>query len=168
MAKSRKKVVIRTLENQLQAGYLPASGLLDAAGSVDLLDLDAHHSLISLQTIRWIAYVGDFNLQDAVDPERLNRKAFLSRPRTKGLWVRLTLLGGDTIEGLAALDLSLADGFREDAGIFLIPPDIRSNTQRLYIPRTAIAAMQLLAVVTTPSKSKPAAKGSESQNHLFT
>ncbi len=98
MAKSRKKVAIPTLENQLQAGYLPASGLLDALGSVDLLDLQARHSRVPLQTVRWIAYVRDFNLQDTLDQERLNRRTFLARSRTDGLWVRLTLHGAETME----------------------------------------------------------------------
>ncbi len=54
------------------------------------------------------------------------------------------------MEGLAPLDLSLLDGVFEDHGLFLIPPDIRSNTQRLYIPRPAIVEAQILAVITTP------------------
>jgi hypothetical protein len=40
-------------------------------------------------------------------------------------------------------------------GLFLTPPDIRSNTQRIYVPRTSIAELQLIAVITSPSKKKP-------------
>jgi hypothetical protein len=167
MAKSRKKVIVRTLDHKLHAGYLPANGLLDGSASVDLLDLEARHSPLPLRTVRWIAYVRDFNLQDLVDPERLGRKTFLARPRTEGLWIRLTIQGNETLEGLAALDVSLADGFLEDAGIFLIPPDIRSNTQRLFIPRTAIVSMQILAVITNPSKPKPSKTPATPQPLLF-
>jgi len=42
-----------------------------------------------------------------------------------------------------------------DAGLFLTPPDTRSNTQRIYVPRAAIAELLLLAVITTPSRRKP-------------
>ena len=168
MAKSRKKVIVRTLDHKLHAGYLPSNGLLDESASIDLLDLEARHSPIPLRNVRWVAYVRDFNLQDLVDPERLSRKTFLARPRTEGLWVRLTLLRGDTLEGLAPLDLSFADGFLEDSGIFLNPPDIRSNTQRLFIPRMAITAMQILAVVTNPSKPKPSKAPDTPQPLLFT
>ncbi|HEY9136785.1 MAG TPA: hypothetical protein VIM67_00835, partial [Terriglobus sp.] len=52
--------------------------------------------------------------------------------------------------------LTLADGWVEDQGVSLVPPDIRGNTQRLYIPRAAIEQMEVLAVVTTPSKKKSA------------
>jgi len=108
-----------------------------------------------MDRIRWIAFVRDFNLDDGSDPERLARRTFLARPRTEGLWVRLTLVGGSVFEGLAPLDISLVDGLLDDRGIFLIPPDIRSNTQRIYIPRSVILELQVVAVITTPSKVKP-------------
>jgi hypothetical protein len=41
----------------------------------------------------------------------------------------MTLTDGDELEGLAANDRSLVDG----AGLLLTPPDMRSNTQRIYI-----------------------------------
>ncbi len=158
MASSRKKVIVRTAANAIHPGYLALSGIAERRGSaweIDLLDLEGRIVAIPLDTIRSIAYVRDFNLADRDDPERLTRRTFLARPRTEGLWVRLTLTGGDLLEGLAPLDLSLADGLLDDRGFFVIPPDIRSNTQRLYIPRSAITAMQLVAVITTPSKTRP-------------
>ena len=132
------------------------SGLLNAE-AVELLDLDGRILAIPLKTVRWIAYVRDFNLGDSVDPERLTRRTFLARPRAEGLWLRLSLIGGETLEGLAPLDVSLADGLLEDRGVYLIPPDIRSNTQRLFVPRSSFTGMQVLAVITTPSKPKPGA-----------
>ena len=159
MASSRKKVILRTTANELYFGYLALSGLIEGPPgqpSVGLLDLQGRIVPIPCATIRSIAYVRDFNLNDKDDPERLTRRAFLARPRAEGLWVRLTLTGGELLEGLAPIDLSLVDGLVDDRGLFLIPPDIRSNTQRLYIPRSAIVDVQLLAVITTPSKTKPA------------
>ncbi len=157
---SRKKVLVRTLANHIHAGYLPLSDLLShqTTDSVNLLDLDGRTHPIALAEIRTIAYVRDFNLADLHNPENLLRRTFLARPRTEGLWLRLTFAPGDILEGLAPLDLSLLDALVHDRGLFLIPPDIRSNTQRLYVPRTAITALQLLAVITTPSKPKPTAK----------
>ena len=157
MASSRKKVILRTTAHEVRPGYLPATGLLqsvDGQSAVTLLDLEGRIDLISLAAVRWIAYVRDFNLTDKDDPERLSRRTFLARPRTEGLWVRLTLTDGSIFEGLAPINLSLLDNTLDDNGIFLIPPDIRSNTQRLYIPRHQIADMKMVAVVTTPSKPK--------------
>ena len=164
MASSRKKVLLRTLDDAILPGYLPVSGFVDARDgvvSVALLDLEGRVSPVLLETIRSIAFVRDFNLDDKQDPERLIRRTFLARPRTEGLWVRLTLDGGSIFEGLSAIDIALLDGVLEDRGIFLIPPDIRSNTQRVYIPRTAILEMQILAVITTPSKTRPVKPATE-------
>ncbi len=159
MASSRKKVLLRTVDDVILPGYLAVSGFVEAANGapgVPLLDLEGRVTPIALDKVRWIAFVRDFNLDDRSDPERLTRRTFLARPRTEGLWVRLTLAGGSVFEGLTSIDISLVDSLLADRGIFLIPPDIRSNTQRIYIPRSVILDLQLLAVITTPSKTRPA------------
>jgi hypothetical protein len=101
--------------------------------------------------------VREFNLGDTVNPERLFRRTFLARPRNEGLWVRVTFRTGEALEGLAATDLSLLDSIQNDAGLYLIPPDTRTNTQHIFVPRTAITELQLLAVI-TPRKPLVAPK----------
>lgn len=177
MASSRKKVIVRSSApagpDILHPGYLPLTSLVSTnAGSSDpatisLLDLEGRIQSLPFAPVRSIAFVRDFNLADKLDPERLTRRIFLARPRAEGLWVRLTLTGGDLLEGLAPLDLTLLDNLLDDRGLFLLPPDIRSNTQRLYIPRHAIAALQLLAVITTPSKARPEPISDTPQPSLF-
>ncbi|SDF19163.1 DUF6982 domain-containing protein [Terriglobus roseus] len=153
MAGSQKKVVLRRFSPGLLWGYLPTSGFAHA-GFLDLLDLSGRIQSIPLSDVKYAAFVRDFNTNDTSAPERLLRKTFLARPRTEGLWLRLTLRDGDRMEGMASLDLTLADGWVEDMGVQLVPPDIRGNTQRLYVPRAAIDQMEVLAVVTSPSKRK--------------
>jgi hypothetical protein len=153
MAGSRKKVVVRKEDQTVQAGYLPASGVVNrATGDVELLDVSGRLLAVPLREIRYVAYVRDFNLDDPVMPERLTRKTFLARPRTEGLWVRVSFRDGEVLEGLAGLDVSLMDDAMTDSGIYLLPPDVRSNTQRLFVPRAAMAGVVVLGVVTTPSK----------------
>jgi hypothetical protein len=159
MASSRKKVIVRLEPDgaaaSIQTGYLAASRLLDAeSGSLELLDVAGRLVAIPLRRVRYVAYVRDFNLDDLANPERLLRRVFLARPRTEGLWVRLTFLDGEVMEGLAGLDLSLIDDALQDKGVFLLPPDVRSNTQRLYVPRTSLSSLQVVGVVTTPSKGE--------------
>jgi hypothetical protein len=55
------------------------------------------------------------------------------------------------IEGLAQNDLTLLDG----EGLFLIPPDTRSNTQRIFLPRQAVAELDVLAVIKTGGRRGP-------------
>lgn len=167
MSSAHKKVIVRRLHGDTLAGYLPLSGFVRSRTSVqdrviDLLDLSGRVAQVALEEIKHICYVRDFNLNDPIAPERLTRKTFLARPRTEGLWLRLTFRGQSSpssepeqLEGLAPLDLSLMDDILHDAGLFLLPPDVRSNTQRIYIPRSAISELQLLAVITTPSRKKP-------------
>lgn len=168
MANSRKKVIVRTTDGTVLCGYAPQSGMVTEAGAAELLDLEGRILPIPLAEVRWIAFVRDFNLTDKAEPERLSRRTFLARPRSEGLWVRLKLAGGEMMEGLAPIDLSLLDGLIADGGLYLIPPDVRSNTQRLYIPRSVIVEAQLLAVITNPSKLKPVSSTKDvAQESLF-
>lgn len=142
MATSRKKAIARKLTQDWVGGYLPSSGFLNN-GAVELLALDGKILQVDASSLKWICYVRDFNSGEAANPERLLRKTFTGRPRTEGLLLRLRLVDGDLIEGLAANDLSLISV----EGLFLTPPDVRSNTQRLWIPHSAIAEMEVLAVI---------------------
>ena len=161
MTSSRKKVLLRDLEGNLRAGYLPLqrfvrADLRTSAAVVELLDLEGRVVPVPLVEQKWIVWVRDWNLNDRDDPERLMRRTFLARPRTEGLWVRIGFSAGDCLEGMAALDVSLLDSIGEDRGLFLMPPDIRTNTQRVFVPRSAMKTLDVLAVVTSPSKKKAA------------
>ena len=172
MSSSRKKVILRRTSStghaDILSGYLPISRFVHNR-SLDLLDLAGRVIPVLLNDVKLISYVRDFNLSDTVNPERLTRRTFLARPRTEGLWLRITFASGELLEGLAPTDISLLDDLVNDAGLFLTPPDIRSNTQRIYVPRTSIAELQLIAVITSPSKKKPTTPTLEStlQQALF-
>ena len=155
VASSRKKVIVRRFTSGLVWGYLPTAAILqtDSPPVLDLLDLSGRVNPVPLPDVKHISYVRDFNTSDIQNPERLARKSFLARPRAEGLWVRVSFRDGDRLEGLASSDLSLTDDLLADRGIYLLPPDIRGNTQRLFVPRSAMASLDLLAVVTTPSKT---------------
>jgi len=140
MSNTRKKVIVRRFSGDTLSGYLPLAGFVRNS-SVDLLDLAGRNLTLPLSDIKTISYVRDFNLADTQNPERLSRRTFLARPRTEGLWLRLTFRMGDQLEGLAPADRSLLDGLCDDAGLFLTPPDTRSITE-----------VVLLAVITTPSR----------------
>jgi len=172
MSSSRKKVLVRRFTGDTLAGYLPVSGFVRNRG-IDLLDLSGHIVSLPLNEIKYICYVRDFNLNDTVNPERLTRRTFLARPRSEGLWLRLTFRTAssppDQLEGLAPIDASILDDLLNDSGLQLTPPDIRSNTQRIYVPRSSITDLQLIAVITTPSRKKPlsAPAAPSLQNELF-
>lgn len=154
MSSAHKKVIVRRFTGETLPGYLPFSNFVrDRA--IDLLDLSGRVIALSLNDIKHICYVRDFNLPDNINPERLTRRSFLAKPRTEGLWLRMTFRTGDVLEGLAPLDITLTDDLIGDKGLHISPPDTRSNTQRIYIPRSSLSDLQLLAVITTPSRRKP-------------
>ena len=176
MSSAHKKVIVRRFTGDTLPGYLPLSAFVrnraaqpSPQTAIDLLDLHGRVISLAINDVKHISYVRDFNLNDTANPERLTRRTFLARPRTEGLWLRMTFRSGDLLEGLAPTDIGLLDDLIQDAGLQIIPPDTRSNTQRIYVPRTSLTSLQLLAVITSPSKRKPlpAASVPSLQEDLF-
>jgi hypothetical protein len=153
---AQKKVVVRQFQGSLAWGYLPAAGFLED-GLVTLMQVDGRAKTIDIKNIKTICYVRDFNLDDPDDPERLGRRAFPARPRGDGLWLRVAFLDGDSLEGLVSFDMAFVESLLEERGFFLTPPDARANAQRVFVPRAALASLEVLGYITAPSKG-PAAK----------
>jgi hypothetical protein len=59
------------------------------------------------------------------------------------LWVRLKFKDGDILEGMMPNDLLQASS----EGYLINPPDLRSNTQRMFVPRSALDSLTVLAVI---------------------
>ena len=165
MSSSRKKAIARNFTRDWVAGYLSFDGFSSGGfvrnGAFEILALDGKVIALSIETIKWVCFVRDFNSGEPSNPERLLRKTFAGRPRTEGLFLRAKLTDGDLIEGIAANDLSLVAG----EGIFLTPPDIRSNTQRLWIPAASLAEFEVVAVI-GGAKKKPS-QADDRQESLF-
>jgi Family of unknown function (DUF6982) len=154
MASSRKPVIVRKFSRDWCAGYADATFGRESA-ELEILDLTGKVMRMSWEHVKWVCYVRDLPSAsgDQGNPERLLRRHFSIRPRTAGLWLRLKLLDGDELEGLAANDLSLVDG----AGLLLVPPDTRSNTQRIYVPRKAIQALEVLSLIGASGRKRAGA-----------
>jgi len=163
MSSSRKKAIVRKFSRDWVAGYLPSDEFVHRE-AVEMLGLDGKVTALEVGQIKWVCFVRDFNSGEAANPERLLRKTFAGRPRTAGLFLRARLTDGDLIEGLAANDLSLISS----AGLFLTPPDTRSNTQRLWIPASSVAELEVVAVIGSSPKAKPPAPPrDDAQESLF-
>jgi hypothetical protein len=151
MSTSRKKAIFRKLSRDWVAGYVSLANFV-RDGRLEMLDLDGKVVSLDVEDLKWICYVRDFNSGELNNPERLVRKTFAGRPRGEGLFVRARLKDGDLVEGLAANDVSLVSS----EGVFLTPPDLRSNTQRIWIPKTSLEALEVIAVVGAAKKPRPA------------
>ena len=125
---------------------------------VDVLTPDGEHVEVPMARIRAIYFVREFT--DDFEPER---KAFLSRPKLDGLWVKLRFSDGETLEGVVPNDLlSLLDN-----GLQITPPDLNSSTDRIFVPRFALSEVIVLGVVGIARRKPAAAAAAASQPRLF-
>jgi len=161
MAPAQKKVVLRSFTNELAWGYLPQTGFL-RDNEILFMATDGRLTPFPLKTLKRIAYVRDFNLDDKLDPERIGRLTFAARPRGDGIWLRLTFRDNEILEGLTTLDLAFADTLLDDHGVVLTPPDPRSNTLRLFVPRLALTSIETMGYVTAPSLRLSAQRAAQS------
>lgn len=164
MSSSRKKAIVRRFTRDWLAGYVATSGFVHQ-GAIEVLDLSGKVLAIPIHEVKWVCFVRDFNSGEMDNPEKFVRKNYAGRPRGEGLWLRLQLRDGDQFEGLAENDIGLLDA----DGFFLTPPDTRSNTQRVWLPRTALAELEVVAVIGSAARKKPAAaaKPEDRQETLF-
>jgi hypothetical protein len=157
MPSTHKKVIVRKMGRDSLSGYVaPAHFVVD--GKLELLNPSGKVVLIDLAEIKSVDFVRDFS-----DTAAAGRKTFTSRPRTEGLWVRLKFIDNDVLEGLMANDLTQVA--RE--GYLITPPDTRGNTQRVFVPRTALQELNVLAVIGRPESQKKTAEDVR-QERLFT
>ena len=154
-ASTHKKVVVELGDRSALRGYLnPAR--LPGAETLDLLTQEGEHQEVPLPKVRAVYFVRD--LEEGFAPER---KAFLSRPKLDGLWVKVRFRDDVVLEGVIPNDLLTF----LDNGLHLTPPDLNSNTDRIYIPRPAIAELTVLGVVGV-ARRKPA-PAAAAQPRLF-
>lgn len=128
---------MRKIDRDSASGYVaPLNFVQD--GKLELLNTAGNVIGIDLREIKGVYFVREFG-----DSESLIRKTFTSRPRTEGLWVRLKFKDNEIIEGLMPNDLAQ----QTSEGFLINPPDMRSNTQRIFVPRTSLDSLIVLAVI---------------------
>lgn len=137
MPSTHKKVIVRKLDRDSLNGYVAPSNFIHE-GRLELLNTSGNVVAIDLSDIKSVLFVREFG-----DSDPLARKTFTTRPRTEGLWVRLKFKDNEVLEGMMPNDLSsnMAEGF------LINPPDLRSNTQRIFVPRGALDSLTVLAVI---------------------
>jgi hypothetical protein len=136
MATTHKKVIVRKMDRDSVYGYVNATFISD--GKLELMNTAGNVVGLDLRDVKGVYFVREF-----ADSESLTRKTFTSRPRTEGLWVRLRFRDNEIIEGMMPNDLLQEGG----EGFSVIPPDTRSNTQRIFVPRSALAELTVIGVI---------------------
>ena len=157
MPSTHKKVIVRKMDRDSVSGYVsPASLVVD--GKIEVLNTSGTVIAIELKEIKGVYFVREFG-----DSESLTRRTFTTRPRSEGLWVRLRFKDGETLEALMPADLAMTP----PEGYLLTPPDQRSNTQRVFVPRSAVESLTVLAAIGASKRSRKAGVDNAQQTRMF-
>jgi hypothetical protein len=156
---TNKKVLLARFDREPVEGFVQASVGFDGE-AIDVLTPSGSLLRVPVMETKAVCFVRDF---DAGETWREHR-TFLTRPKTPGIWVRLLFRDGDSVEGMLQNNLMLV----EPAGFSIIPPDPTFQNQRIFVPRAALREVQVLGVIGSPLKRRPAKKpDGEGQLEMF-
>jgi len=155
---SNKKVLVVRFDRETLQGFVQTPGGLEG-DSVELLRLGGTVVRIPFSETKLVCFVRDFEGGESWKEHR----AFATRPKTTGLWLRFAFRDGDWVEGIAPNDLLLAD----PAGFQAVPPDPTFQNQRVFVPRAALASVQVLGVIGSPLRRAAKQKAGEGQLKMF-
>lgn len=144
-----KKVFVSRFDREPVAGFVNPQGYLQEDG-VEVMSLEGNRLVVPFADVKLVCFVRDF---ERGETWRMNR-AFTSRPKSMGLWIRLRFRDGDSLEGLIPNNLMLLDPL----GFTLVPPDPTFQNQRMFVPKAGLSQVQVLGVIGSPlriQKGKP-------------
>jgi hypothetical protein len=157
---TNKKVLVARFDRETLAGFVQSPGGF-FTDDLELLTPEGSVLRLPYTEIKAVCFVRDFP-----DGERWRQhRAFATRPKSQGLWLRLLFRDQDSIEGLVANNLMLLD----PPGFSIIPPDPSFQNQRIFVPRAALTEVQVLSVVGSPLRrsTRKAPAKTENQISLF-
>lgn len=150
---SNKKVVLTRFDRETLHGFFQTPGGFGPEG-IELLTPEGALIRVPYAETKVVSFVKDF---DSGETWRKHR-SFAARPKSPGLWVKLTFRDGDTLEGMLPANLMLL----EPLGFSLVPPD----NQRIFVPRAALTEVQVLGVVGSSIKRQPKKPASKEEQQL--
>jgi hypothetical protein len=148
-----KKVLITRFDREALSGFVnPQSYLL--ADGLELMSQSGAVSIVPYTEVKLVCFVRDFQQGEP----RKELRMFNTRPKMEGLWIRMRFRDGDAMDGLLANNLLQLDS----QGFSVIPPDPGFQNQRIFVPKAALAEVEVLGIVGSPlrraRKTKPTAK----------
>lgn len=159
-ASTNKRVLVARFDRETLAGFVSSPSGLETE-NLELLTPGGSVVQVPYAEVKAVCFVRDFEGGDTWREHR----AFLTRPKSAGLWMKLRFRDGDSIEGLIANNLMQM----EAGGFSIVPPDPTFHNQRIFVPRAALAEVQVLGVIGSPLRrrtAKPVGK-EEGQLEMF-
>lgn len=147
-----KKVIIERFDREQMRGFVSPQAFLQAGG-LEVLSLEGSLALVPYEQIKAVSFVRDHEGQGVL----AERRTFLARPKTAGLWIEVRFRDGETLEGMLPNNLQALEPY----GYTLSPPEAAGNAQRVFVPRQALAEVTVLGV--NGGKRKPPERGPATQ-----
>jgi len=155
---TNKKVLVARFDRESLSGFVnPQSYLL--ADGLELLTQDGTVSIVPYGDIKLVCFVRDFQQGEP----RKELRLFTTRPKMEGLWIRMRFRDGDAMDGVLPNNLLQLDA----QGFSVIPPDPGFQNQRIFVPKAALSAIQVLGVVGSPLRIKKPKAPAKAQIELF-
>jgi len=155
---TNKKVVIRRFDREPVAGFVNPQTYLQPAG-MEVLSLSGSLAMVPYDEAKAVCFVRDFD----VTPPLVEMRVFHTRPKLNGIWVRMRFRDGELMDGLLANNLLHLEPY----GFTVVPPNPSSNNQRIFVPRAALADLQVLGVVGSPLRPRKPKPKPKEQIGLF-
>ena len=153
-----KKVVVRWFDRESLPGFVNPQSYLQAAG-IELLTASGSLLAIPYKDVKALYFVKDFDLSEPPAESRL----FQNRPKLNGVWIRMRFRDGEVMDGLMPNNLLQLEPY----GFTFIPPNAGANSQKVFVPRAALAEIQIVGVVGSPLRPRKARPKAEGQIELF-
>ncbi|MFQ5777625.1 MAG: hypothetical protein ACE5IP_06420 [Terriglobia bacterium] len=141
---THKKVWVETFEGEPVRGYV-SPRRFDRPEGLEMMDAAGQVRTLPWKGVKTAWFVRDWD----VPPAPRDPRVFARRPRLEGLWVRVRFRDDEVMEGIVVNDLL----HLSPHGYLLTPPDLNGNHQRAFVPRAALAAIEVLGV--NPSRGQP-------------
>jgi len=135
---THKKVVVETFAGERVLGYVNPRHF-DRESGLELLDAAGQMKEVAWKEVKVAWFVRDWQEPLA----RPDRAVFLRKPRLEGLWIRLRFRDDEVLEGMLVNDLLHLSRH----GYLITPPDLNGSHQKAFVPRAALASMEVLSVI---------------------
>jgi uncharacterized protein DUF6982 len=156
---SNKKVLVARFDREALEGFVQMPGGLEG-DAIELLRPEGSLVRIPYSETKIVCFVRDFDGQESWREHR----SFATRPKSAGLWVRFGFRDADWIEGIVSNNLLSY----EAAGFTATPPDPSFQNQRIFVPRLALASVEVLGVIGSSLRRRaPAKKPQDGQLKMF-
>ena len=133
-----KRVRVLRFDREAVDGFVHPQTFQTPQG-VEMLSRDGNILTLPYNEVKVVCFVQDFE-----DPlPDLNNRTFQSRPKTAGLWIRVAFRDGAILDGIFPNNLLQMEPY----GFTFTPPDLAVSPQRVFVPRTAVKSLHVLAVV---------------------